>query len=169
MLHRIAGAILLLIVGALIAMKYGKVSLVIDPNTISKSADSKLLKPVDVETVQNQITTGDHKIILMNYWASWCVPCLKEFPELIKLKQEFQARGLKLILISTDQEIDKAKAQAVLAQQGVDFETYYRGDASLDAFDTLYPNWNGALPASQILSKEGQVLDAWFGETSGHG
>lgn len=128
---------------------------------------SSLLQPLSKEVIQKEIREGDHQITLINYWASWCVPCLREFPELVKLKKKYADQGLKLILISADDESKRSAAEKILMDQKVDFETYFKGDQSLALFEELYPNWNGALPANVILTKEGKILEAWFGETTG--
>lgn len=160
MLHRIAGALLLIFIGVLVALKFQNFS---DQNPSASS----LLKPLSKEAISQEIREGDHQIALVNYWASWCLPCLKEFPDLVKLREKYADQGLKLILISADDESKRSAAEKILRDQKVDFETYFKGDQSLELFGELYPNWNGALPSNLIITKDGKVLEAWFGETTG--
>lgn len=168
MLHRIAGAFLLVFVGVLIAFKYQNFTRShLGPNgPTGLSAESELLTPLSTEAVKAQVQTGDHKLSLINFWASWCVPCQKEFPAILSLREELKDQGLQVILISADQENKRAAAEEFLIKMKVDFKSYYRGNQGYKAMDEIYPGWNGALPASLIVGKDGQILDAWFGETS---
>lgn len=168
MLHRIGGALLLVLIGVLIAFKYQNFTQShLGPNSPSGSnPESELLIPLSVEAVNAQVQNGDHKLSLVNFWASWCVPCQKEFPALLSLREELKDQGLQVILVSADQENKRSAAEEFLKKMEVDFKSYYRGDQGYKAMDQIYPGWNGALPASLIIGKDGEILDAWFGETS---
>lgn len=160
MLHRIAGAVLLVLVGVLIAYKFSLSRNIESPSTI--------LIDASIEDIRKEIQTGEHKITLVNFWASWCVPCLKEFPELLQIKEKYADKGLKVIFISADDEKQRADALRFLQAHKVTFTTYVRAhDQKYEVFDALYPGWNGALPATLIFNTKGEVLDSWFGETSG--
>jgi thiol-disulfide isomerase/thioredoxin len=163
MLHRILGAALLVLVGVLLAYKFAAPP----PRSLgTTSADSSLLKPLQEDLVRHEITEGPQKITLVNFWASWCVPCRKEFPELVALRKELAQQGLKVLLISADEEEQRGAVESFLKEQKVDFPTYFKGSANIATFDHLYPRWNGALPANVIYDSKGQVLEAWFGETT---
>ena len=167
MIHRIGGAVLLVLVGVLLAYKLRMPPVDAPSAAGPTTAGIQTLEPLDLQKVRLQITEGDHKVTLVNLWATWCVPCRKEFPELLALRDKFGPQGLKLVLISADSELKKAEAQEFLNEQKVDFTSFYKGNQGFEAVDQIYPQWNGALPTSVILDKSGKVLEAWFGETTG--
>jgi cytochrome c biogenesis protein CcmG/thiol:disulfide interchange protein DsbE len=60
--------------------------------------------------------------VLLNFWASWCKPCKEELPEFNKIKNEFSAKGLNVILITIDKLSDFSKAKSFLKTKGYDME-----------------------------------------------
>lgn len=126
--------------------------------------------PALIPAVGDQIATAiraaDAPVVLLNLWATWCVPCREEFPDLIKLEQQYRDRGLKVVLVSWD--LDPAVAQKFLAAHGVDFPSYIKSDDQNDqAFmETLEPKWTGAFPATFIYDATGQLRQHWEGKRS---
>lgn len=156
MLHRIGGVFILILVGVLLAYKFS-------PSRISP--ESKWLTVLDAEQLKKEIVEGSTPLTLVNLWASWCVPCLKEMPDLLEIRETYGSK-VRFLLISSDGTDKKAEALRILLKHKVDFPTYFRGDKGYEELDAIYPDWNGALPANLVLDQKGQVLEAWFGETS---
>ena len=105
------------------------------------------------------------KPALMNIWATWCVPCVKEFPELMKLYNNYKEWGFVLVFISVDEKADKdTKLVEFLKNQGVDFVSYYnefkKPEELIDYFDK---SWGGEIPATYIYNKEGSMVKKLIG------
>lgn len=62
----------------------------------------------DVNGVMREISEWDGKIVILNFWATWCMPCLKEIPEFIQLQEKYKEQGLQFIGIAL-QEADEIK------------------------------------------------------------
>lgn len=100
------------------------------------------------------------RFYLINVWATWCTPCVKEIPSLEKLQRKFPLQDLKIIYISVDYPKDAADLKSKVRSLG------------LRHFDTLYVNdddlWNimpvQAIPVSFIINKEGQMLYSFVGD-----
>jgi len=106
------------------------------------------------------------KTALVNIWATWCAPCVKEFPDLIKLYRNYSDAGFELIFISVDEKEDKdSKLPEFLKKQGVDFVTYYNAfkkpEEIIDYFDKT---WGGEIPATYIYNKEGESVKKFIGK-----
>jgi thiol-disulfide isomerase/thioredoxin len=104
-------------------------------------------------------------VILLNFWATWCKPCVSEFPELIKLYKSYKDKGLELVFISLDdlQDID-TKLRPFLKKHGVDFLSYYSSfsDAA-ELINYIDKNWQGAIPSSYIYDREGNLKSSILG------
>ena len=71
------------------------------------------------------------KVVLVDFWASWCGPCKASFPELDKLQAEFSARGFKVLAVSVDEK--PAAMQAFLKEHPVSFKVLHDADQTLVA------------------------------------
>ena len=98
------------------------------------------------------------KVVLLNFWATWCVPCRKEMPAIEALYQRYKERGLEVVAISLD-KVAAAPVEAFVKEMGV---TYRVG---------LDPSWATAraygvrgLPATFLLDRAGNVVLRELGE-----
>jgi len=104
-------------------------------------------------------------VLLLNFWASWCKPCVKEFPELVKLYNDYKDKGFRLVFVSLDDlpDIEK-KVVPFLKNQGVDFTTYYnKFDKPEELIDYVDKNWQGAIPSTYIYDKDGKLKQGILG------
>jgi thiol-disulfide isomerase/thioredoxin len=107
------------------------------------------------------------KVVLVDFWATWCVPCRKEMPELAKLEVKLKAKGLVLIPISADEPENEAAAREFLTKAGVKTQGYLKAPKDDDAFiRAIDPKWGGELPALVLYDKSGRKAQIWKGETS---
>jgi len=106
----------------------------------------------------NIVEIGDtqDKIIMLNFWATWCAPCMAEMPHLQKLKDKY-AEDLLFISISVDEARDASKLKPFLRRGGYDFTVIHDADRSITA---LY-NPQMVLPYNVIIGYDGNVI--WQG------
>jgi thiol-disulfide isomerase/thioredoxin len=112
--------------------------------------------------VQNR----DGKILLINVWATWCVPCREEFPNLVRLTKVYQGKDVDIIGISADfpDEIDD-KIIPFLMKQKVNFENYLQNFRNQEDFiNKLSPEWQGALPATFVYDTSGKMREFLLGK-----
>ena len=136
------------------------------PPTDLTSKTGLHLIPATGEEVLEAIENAGAKVVLVNAWATWCQPCVEEFPDIMAVHQKYKNQGLKLILISADFENQADDALAFLKKQGVDFPTYLKSGKDMAFINTLDPNWSGALPATWIYDSKGNKRHFWQGKTS---
>ena len=107
------------------------------------------------------------KVVLADFWATWCVPCRKEMPELAKLEAKLKAKGLVLIPISADEPENEAAAREFLSKAGVKTPGYLKAPKDDDTFiRAIDPKWGGELPALVLYDKAGRKVQIWKGETA---
>jgi len=122
------------------------------------------LHAVAVSELREAIAQPGAGAVLVNVWATWCLPCRKEFPDLLRAAGEYRGRGLRLVLVSADFADNAEAARAFLARQGVDFPSYLKTGSDMEFIDALSPRWSGALPATFIYDGAGTLRDFWEGE-----
>lgn len=123
------------------------------------------LLPYDEKTHQRLIAESRGKVLLIDFWATWCAPCLEEMPLLVALQRKYAARGLRLVTVSADEEEDRAAALKFLRQHQVSPPAYLKKVADDDRFITFVDkNWSGALPALFLYDRNGKLVRSFIGE-----
>lgn len=115
------------------------------------------VKPATAEEILNAVKEPGSKAVLVNVWATWCAPCREEFPDLMRVYQDYRERGLKLVLVSADFDDQLPEARRFLARNGVNFGSYLKVGDDMQFINTLSPKWTGALPATFIYDGEGRL------------
>lgn len=109
---------------------------------------------------------NEGKPVLVNLWATWCKPCVEEFPELLKIREEYKDKSLEVVLISLDFGHDaKEKTTNFLNKMGVDFESYlnaFKSDEDLINYFDM--KWNGGIPATFVYDKSGKLSSSMIGK-----
>jgi peroxiredoxin len=105
-----------------------------------------------------QVALGAYrgKVVLLDFWASWCAPCLEEMPDLIKLQKQNGGK-LQVIGVSMDDGLDAAKS--VTTRFSFNYPLLM-GDAK---FGNLYGGVLG-LPEIFLIGRDGKVLKRWRGD-----
>jgi thiol-disulfide isomerase/thioredoxin len=105
------------------------------------------------------------KVVLVNFWATWCAPCRKEMPGLAAISKKYAARGMTLLTVSADEPEDAPSAEAFLRKSGVAGPAFLKRTRDDDAFiRALDPKWSGALPATFLYDRQGRKVRSFFGE-----
>ncbi|MDB6153784.1 MAG: Peroxiredoxin [Chthoniobacteraceae bacterium] len=130
--------------------------------------------PIDAAGVALLRKNGTTKVRLFNVWATWCGPCVAEFPELVKTARKFDMRDFELITFSVDDPADGAKVKAFLEKRGAGLSnrlknslkaenrptnSYLFSGASVnDLMKELDPEWPGAIPHTLLVDTDGKVI-----------
>jgi thiol-disulfide isomerase/thioredoxin len=125
-----------------------------------------LLNPVDEKAYDAILQQHSGKVVLVNFWATWCEPCREEMPLLAALENKFRERGFVLITISADEPEQERDAYEFLKQSGVRFPAYLKNVGNSDRFIThIDKDWSGALPALFLFDRSGRKVRGFIGET----
>jgi thiol-disulfide isomerase/thioredoxin len=124
------------------------------------------LQPLDEVAYAKAIAAKKGKVLLVNFWATWCEPCRKEMPELAKMAASLKAKGFELVTISADEPEDEKAAIAFLVKAGIPDPAFLKRVKNDDKFiGSIDPKWSGALPALILHDKTGKKVKTWVGET----
>lgn len=96
----------------------------------------------------------DGKVVIVNFWATWCPPCLQEIPDFIDLQEQYAKRGLQFIGIAID---DPDKVQRFVNNQGINYPVFVGNQQPIE-IATKFGNRIGALPFTVIINREGDIV-----------
>lgn len=100
------------------------------------------------------------KLVVLNFWATWCPPCLREIPAFVELQQELGDAGVQFIGIALDQA---EPVRNFVADKGVNYPVLI-GDEDVARFMVSLGNEIGALPYTVVLDRAGEVILSHQGE-----
>ena len=127
--------------------------------TIHSSVIPQVTKPtpkVALKNLQGRIVRlSDYKgkVVMLNFWAEWCAPCLAEMPDLIKWQKENKARGL-VVLGVTYPPTELPEVHQVLKKLGVNYPILLGDEATKTQFDD-----GDVLPMTVIIDRKGKIRD----------
>jgi thiol-disulfide isomerase/thioredoxin len=98
------------------------------------------------------------RVVVVNMWATWCVPCRKEFPILVQLYQQYKSRGMELLAISNDDLQNLEDVKDFVRERHAQFPAYIVDpDGANDLREAIYPEWTGGLPSTFIFDRHGDL------------
>ena len=99
--------------------------------------------------------------LLVNFWATWCDPCREEFPDLVKIDNEYRPRGLDFVTISLDDlsEINNQVPRFILKMGATAIPAYLLNVKDPEtAISAVDKQWRGELPATFLFNRQGQIV-----------
>ena len=106
-------------------------------------------------------TLADYKgkVVLLDFYATWCEPCRLETPHLVAMHKQYSAKGLQIIGVNVGGEDDRAEVPAFAQEFGIEFPLVFPDDKLVD--DYLGINEN--IPQTFVLDREGNVVKRYVG------
>ncbi len=128
------------------------------------------VRQIDLEGLKKllQRDPKDTRPLLINFWATWCDGCREEFPDLVKIDNDYRDKGLNFVAVSLDEAEDvKTKVEPFLkdmkARMPVVLLNLNGGDTEV-AIHVVDPTWTGDMPATFLYDKDGKVVFKHFGK-----
>lgn len=119
------------------------------------------IEAIDVTGIKELLQNKGAKLRLINIWATWCGPCITEFPEFIGINRMYRGRDFEFVSISADDPAKKDKALEFLKQQQASSKNYiFSIDDKYKLIEAVDPNWQGALPYTILVEPGGKIVYA---------
>lgn len=116
----------------------------------------------DLSGRQHNISEWQGKVLAINFWATWCPPCLKEIPDFIALQQQYAAQGVQFIGIALE---DKEPVAKFAAASNINYPILLGGDNGITLAQQLGDSV-GAVPYTLVVDRQGQIVHRHPGEFS---
>ena len=99
------------------------------------------------------------RVLLVNFWATWCEPCREEMPDLVSAAKRFPSKDLAVVLVSLDsQKTGPTQVPKFLEEQKVPFVSWLAKTRDpQDFIDAVDPNWDGSLPYTLVYGRDGKI------------
>jgi peroxiredoxin len=133
---------------------------------IEKSKTDWANEPVNLDLIseagiKNLLKNDSEKLRLINVWATWCGPCVMEFPDFITMNRMYRGRDFELITISADEPAKKDKALQFLKKKQASTTNYiFSIDDKYKLIEAIDPKWQGALPYTMLVEPGGKIVYA---------
>lgn len=117
------------------------------------------LEDIDVAGIKKLIANDSDKLRLINVWATWCGPCIMEYPDFLELQRMYGARDFEFVSLSADKPDKKDKALKFLQSKHSGVKNYIFNEEDIyKLIEAMDPKWNGALPYTMLVEPGGKVI-----------
>ncbi len=110
---------------------------------------------MNYEQLEEHLAKEEEKVQLVNYWATWCKPCIEELPDFLKLHEELSDKNFELVLVSLDfsNQIEK-RVIPFIEKHNIKAKVIVLDDPDANSWiNKVDPSWDGAIPVSLIYHK----------------
>jgi len=126
-------------------------------NSSDDEKNRRKIELINAEDLEEIINNRNGKTLLINVWATWCKPCIEEFPHLVKIAGDYKNRNFEFLSLNVDfgKKADSLVADFMEKQNNPDFPVYIVTEKSTEkVIELLNKNWDGAIPATFIYDNE---------------
>lgn len=119
----------------------------------SVSGYSQNVKLLNIDQLNERIKNGKDSTYVVNFWATWCAPCIKELPHFEKLNAEHKAEKLAVLLVSVDFK-SKLKSAVIpfVKRKNMKSEVFLLNESSPQEYiDRIDKSWSGSIPATLFI------------------
>ena len=121
-----------------------------------KAAPDFALKSVEGKIVKLSDFKG--KVVVLDFWATWCPPCRKGIPDLIEIKKEYEKKGVEIIGISVDDKKTVEQVKSFVKDQKMNYPVLYADSKVTSDFGGVE-----SIPTSVIIDKKGNIVNRYVG------
>ena len=135
--------------------------LIAEPGSGTKSSENTVAAPdfslVSLEGKTVRLSDYRGKVVVLNFWATWCPPCRKEIPDFIDTQSRYRERGVEFIGIALDDE-GRAVVEPFARQVGINYTVLIGDEEVINKFSAGY-----AIPETFVMDRNGQIRQHYEG------
>lgn len=123
------------------------------------------INPIQISQIDSLIKNSSDKLRLINVWATWCGPCVAEFPEFVTINRMYRNRPFEFITISADHPEKPQPVLDFLKKKGAANQNFlFASKDKYELIEAIDKNWPGALPYTLLVAPGGEILYSKQGE-----
>ncbi|MBN1123875.1 MAG: redoxin domain-containing protein [Sedimentisphaerales bacterium] len=128
------------------------------------AAEPVKLEKIDIPTIRKLLKNDSDKLRLINFWATWCGPCVAEFPELIEINRMYRNREFEMITISVDAPEREKNVLEFLEKNEASCTNYqYDSTDVYKLIEAVGHDWQGSIPFTLLVKPGGEILASYVG------
>jgi len=123
---------------------------------LSQNLSAQDIPFIKTAQLEQWLNADNDTIYVLNFWATWCGPCVAELPAFEKLNEKYAAQKVKVVLISTDFKRNvESKLKPFVKRKNLRSQVVFMDEPNPNVYVNLInPEWSGAIPATLIISKQ---------------
>jgi len=129
------------------------------------AAEPVACEPINEENLKALVKNNSNKLRLINIWATWCGPCMVEFPELVTINRMYRNRAFEFIAVSADEPDFQGKVLTALQKNEASNKNYhFNSTDKYKLIEAVDSKWPGALPHTLLVRPGGEIVYRQTGE-----
>ena len=109
------------------------------------------LVPATADEIMSHVASRKARVHVLNFWATWCAPCVEEFPDFVSLADEFESSDVSVDFVSVDFPEDSVSVLAFLERIGWDKASFLKVGKDHEFVAAFETPWTGAVPATMLF------------------
>jgi thiol-disulfide isomerase/thioredoxin len=119
------------------------------------AAQAQDVNVVKFDKLQQLRNSDSDTLYVVNFWATWCGPCIKEMPYFEAVNKQYQNQPVRVILVSMDAKKDLEKVKTFMQRRNIASDVWLLDEADANTWiDKLEPKWSGAIPATILFNNK---------------
>lgn len=135
---------------------------------VSEALKAQTVMPLTINQLERRVEKGGDTIYVVNFWATWCAPCIAELPYFEKLQSAYKDEPLKVLLVSLDlkSKLNKVVVPFVKRNKLLNEVFLLNETNEQEYIDRISKDWSGALPATLIYNRKNNIRKLYEKEFS---
>jgi len=123
-------------------------------HSYAQAQDVGVITPAGIKAL---VGAGESKVVVVNFWATWCPPCLREFPDIISVYDEYRDRGLEVVAVSMNEADEGADIAEFIDRFAPPFPIYRASTVDETFYEGVLDSWFGEMPMTLVFDTSGEI------------